>query len=74
MMMMTSYQITLLLEALVSVYSTEELCAADSIIVRLVKHLRFEQQDAEALVVGALRLKEVRLRYGRQPSIYGVIQ
>lgn len=61
---MTTYQINLLLEALVKVYSSEELSGAEPIVSSLVNHLGFDSYQAEAFVAGALQLKEARARLG----------
>lgn len=61
---MSTYQINLLLEALVRVYSSEELSAGEPVLSCLVDHLGFDNDQAEAFVVGALELKEARARLG----------
>lgn len=61
---MSTYQINLLLEALVGVYSSQELSAADPVVTCLVNHLGFDCQQAEALVEAALQLKVARARLG----------
>ena len=61
---MSTYQITLLLEALVTVYSSEELSAGEPVLSCLVNHLGFEAEQAEAFVIAALELKELRARLG----------
>ena len=61
---MSTYEISLLLEALVRVYSSEELSAGEPIVSSLKDHLGFNCDQAEAFVAGALHLKEARARLG----------
>jgi hypothetical protein len=61
---MTTFQISVILEALAKLYSSQELSAAESVVSSLVNHLGFSSDQAEALVAGALHLKEVRARLG----------
>jgi hypothetical protein len=63
---MTTFQISLLLEALSKVYSSQELAAAEPIVKSLVTHLGFDSHQAEALITGALHLKELRARLGER--------
>lgn len=69
---MSTYQINLLLEALVGIYSIQELIAAEPVVLSLVNHLGFDCEQAEAFVAGALQLKEARarLRDVRQGHLY----
>jgi hypothetical protein len=61
---MSTYEINLLLEALVRVYSSQELAAAEPVVSCLVKDLGFENELAEVFVEGALLLKEARAKRG----------
>ncbi len=69
---MSAYQINLLLEALVRVYSSEELSGGEPIVSCLVSYLGFETEQAEEFVAGALQLKELRACLGdiRPRDIY----
>lgn len=65
---MTTYQLRLLLEALIRVHSYEELADGEPVISLLVRHLGFSPDEAEAVVEGALNLKTVRAGCGTSPT------
>ena len=71
---MSTYQINLLLEALVGVYSSQELSAGEPVISCLVVHLGVDVCQAEALVEGALEIKEARTRLADHRSAHILIQ
>jgi hypothetical protein len=57
---MSTYEVTLILEALAKVYSCHELASGLPVIRSLVKHLKLDPEQAEAVVEGALQLKQAR--------------
>jgi hypothetical protein len=57
---MNNYELRLLLEALTSTYSLEDLEAGGKVESLLSSGLRFSLSQAKALVEGAALLKEVR--------------
>jgi hypothetical protein len=61
---MSTYEVTLILEALAKVYSCHELSAGVSVINSLVRHLGLMPEEAEVIVEGALQLKHSRARTG----------
>ncbi len=69
---MSTYEVTLLLEALAKVYSCHELASGLPVIRSLVKHLGLDPEQAEAAVEGALQLKQARAYAGEisPPEIY----
>ena len=71
---MNSYQLHLLLEGLTRIYSVSELGDGLSIIVLLMRNFGVSQEDAEAVVEGALHLKKVRLDRGSEPSLETYLQ
>lgn len=61
---MSTYQVHLLLEALVRVHSLEELEDCGSIVSQLQHHLGLSVEEGEIVVEGAAQLKRLRIDAG----------
>ena len=57
---MHSFHVLLVLEGLCALYSVDELDGRSRVKCLLVDHLRLSDEDAEALIEGAIRLKLLR--------------
>jgi len=64
---MSTYEVTLILEALAKVYSCHELASGLPVIRALVKHMGLDPEQAEVVVEGALQLKQARALTGERP-------
>jgi hypothetical protein len=65
---MSTYQVHLLLEALVRVHSLEELENCCSIVSQLHHHLGLTIEEGEIVVEGAAQLKRLRMDAGECSS------
>ena len=61
---MSGYELMLILEALTRVHTFDELALGHPIIEALVIHLGLQPEQAEALVEGAMYLKQARAESG----------
>ncbi len=65
---MSKYQVHLLLEALVRVYSLSELEDCQTVVTHLCRHLSLSEDEGEIMVEGAVQLKRLRMEVGHFPS------
>ena len=59
---MSNYQLRVLLEALISIHTFEEFWEPERIILLLIRQFSVSEEEAEAIVEGALHLKAFRAR------------